>query len=147
MRGSCPTGWTIVIDGTQRKESRKKFQGPLIRHPKSGGLTTITQKGVQGKPEAFQMTTVLGFYCCDKTPLTHNLGRNGLLSLTILKPHCDTERTQGRNREAGANAEAMEECCLLVSPLGLLSLFSYYPGPAAAPFIETWALGCKSPIK
>ena len=35
------------------------------------------------------------------------------------------ELKQGRTLEAGADAEAMEGCCLLVVPGGLLSLFSY----------------------
>jgi hypothetical protein len=35
------------------------------------------------------------------------------------------ELKQGRNLEAGADAEAMEECCLLPCSCDLLSLFSY----------------------
>ena len=33
--------------------------------------------------------------------------------------------TQGKNLEAGTEAEAMEACCLQLAPHGLLSLLSY----------------------
>jgi hypothetical protein len=32
---------------------------------------------------------------------------------------------QGRNQEAGTEAEGMDECCLLAGAHGLLRLFSY----------------------
>ncbi|MGE9716793.1 hypothetical protein ACQP3F_34925, partial [Escherichia coli] len=35
------------------------------------------------------------------------------------------EQKQGRNLEAGAEAKAMEECCLLACLPGLLGLLSY----------------------
>ena len=39
--------------------------------------------------------------------------------------------TQGRNPEAGIDAEAIKEHCLLLAPSGLLSLFSYRPRSCA----------------
>jgi hypothetical protein len=60
-----------------------------------------------------------------------NMGRTGLgvhFHITVhhrRKPR--QELKQDRNLEAGADAEAMEGCCLLVypTPHGLLSLLSY----------------------
>ena len=56
------------------------------------------------------------------------LGRKGFIWL-ILPHHCSSgqELIQGRNVEAGAGAEAMEECCLLACFPGLFSLLSYRP--------------------
>jgi hypothetical protein len=55
------------------------------------------------------------YYCCDETPWTKHLGgRKGFLWL--IHPHwrmSGQELKLGRNLEAGADAEAMEGCCLL----------------------------------
>jgi hypothetical protein len=42
-----------------------------------------------------------------------NLGRKGFISLTVPSSKAVRTVTQGRNQEAGADAEAMEGCCLL----------------------------------
>ena len=39
--------------------------------------------------------------------------------------HGTLKFVQGRSLEAGADAEAMEECCLLIASHGLLTLLSY----------------------
>lgn len=53
-----------------------------------------------------------------------NFGRKGLISPYSLQPFMEEakERTQGRNLEVGAEAEAMKEGCLVACFLWLLSL-------------------------
>ena len=60
------------------------------------------------------------------------MGRKGFIQLTL--PHCSfvyhqrksgQELTQGRNLEAGADAEAMEDAAYWLASPGLLSLLSY----------------------
>ena len=52
--------------------------------------------------------------------IVHNQGKSG------------QELKQGRNLEAGADAEAMDGCCLLAcSPWFAQSAFLYHPGPPA----------------
>jgi hypothetical protein len=56
--------------------------------------------------------------------------------------------TQGRNLEAGAAGEAMEECCLLAFSCGLLSLLSYRTQDLGVAFpIVSWALKNKTKNK
>jgi len=57
-----------------------------------------------------------------------NLGRKGFIWLTDPESQ-SIELKPGRNLEAAADAEAMEECCLLACPHGLLSLLSHRPRP------------------
>jgi hypothetical protein len=45
----------------------------------------------------------------ENTMTKSNLGRKGFISITV----SGQELQQGQNHEAGADAEAMEECCLL----------------------------------
>ena len=63
------------------------------------------------------------------------LWRKGFLSVYTSRQQYITEESQGRNLEAGADAEAMEEHCLLACSSWLAQpVFLYHPGP---PF-EGW---------
>ena len=59
----------------------------------------------------------LGLLCDDKTPRLNNLGDKSLIGLYFITAHylrkSGQELKQGRNLEAGADAEAMEGSCLL----------------------------------
>jgi hypothetical protein len=60
------------------------------------------------------------YYCCDKNTMTKSkLGRKGFIWLTSLITEGSQDRNvkHGRNLEAGADAETMEECCLLAHSL------------------------------
>jgi hypothetical protein len=65
-----------------------------------------------------------------KTMTRTNLGK-GRLTFPLHSPSSSKARAgvQGRNLEAGAEAEAMEEHCLLAYSPGLLSLLSYLTQP------------------
>ena len=79
-----------------------------------------------------------------------NLGRKGFVWLT-LPHHCSSLKevrtgTQGRNKEAGADAEAMERGCLLACT----ACFSIEPritSPGVAPSTMAWALPHQSLTK
>jgi hypothetical protein len=82
-----------------------------------------------------------------------NLGEKGLsyafTSLIIIEIRAGI--TQGRNLEARADAEAMQEFCLLDAPHGLLHLLSYTTSRTAsremAPSTIRWALFHQSLIR
>ena len=71
----------------------------------------------------------LGFYTYDKTLTNNNLGREGFtwLPFPSLSPSLGEARagTQCRNLEAGTEAEARREPCLLTVSTWLRSLISY----------------------
>jgi hypothetical protein len=63
-----------------------------------------------------------GSYCCDKTPWPKQLGEERVY---LAYTSTSKEVRAGTETEAGAEAEAMEGCCLLAcSPPGLVSLLS-----------------------
>jgi hypothetical protein len=64
---------------------------------------------------------------CNKHSNWKQLGEKEVTRLTHSKVIVREDRagTQGRNREAGTEAEAMEECCLLHCSHGFLGLLSY----------------------
>jgi hypothetical protein len=65
-----------------------------------------------------------GFCCYDKTH--RQLGKERVyFMLYFSRKQSLTEGSQGRNLEAGADAEAMEGAAYWLAPHGLLSLLSY----------------------
>lgn len=69
---------------------------------------TFSELGLQ----QVNMDGVLGFCCCDETPLPKATWRGkDLFQVIIFKSHSVTEGCQGRNLEARIKAEAVEECC------------------------------------
>ena len=68
------------------------------------------------------------FFCCDETSRPKHFLKEESVYLTHTPSPCSQQvkagTEAGRNLEAGAEAEAMEECCLAECPCGLLSVFS-----------------------